>query len=92
MIDKKTHIYPGLQVKMVMQRCDAVHEDHDSWELEHGTIWSITNPPSRRVRKNGEGGVWVQGAERPLFVWFFEWIPFFPIEMIMIRTKKVKKP
>lgn len=82
-IEKSTHIWPGLQIKIILARCPQVIEEHGNTEV--GMVYSITDRPSRKSRKNGNHGVWISTENGPVFVWFFEWKPY--EERKLKRTK-----
>lgn len=83
-IDKKEHIEEGKQIKIVLGRCREVSENQGYTVL--GEIYTITDRPSKRSRKNGDKGVWVENGDEPIFVWFFEYRPYTEFHP-MLRTK-----
>lgn len=95
-INKVEHIEPGLQIKIVLARCDRLHKEYDSWHLIPGSIHTITDRPSKKSSRNGNFGIWVDGPEKKVFVRFFEYIPYIaPIKMVrnisqMVRRKGIE--
>ena len=83
-IEKKDHIEVGQQIKIVLGRCRVVSENQGYTTL--GEIYTITDRPSKRSRKNGDKGVWVENGDEPMFVWFFEYRPYVEFHP-MLRTK-----
>lgn len=94
-IDKHWHIQVGKQIKIVLARCERVHT-WNSHNLIPGTIHTIVDRPSRKSKRNGDRGVWVNGTEGKVYCLFYEWLPYIPkVKMVrmkepqvMIRTKK----
>ena len=74
-IDKHNHIEPGKQIKIVLARCKAVSEKQGYTELSK--VYTITERPNRNAKRNGDSGVWVETKHHPIFVWFFEFVPYF---------------
>lgn len=87
-VNKETHTEPGKQIKVVL----ASAYDHQYREYAKliipGSIHEIVERPSRKARRNGDMGVWVEGTdEEKVFVRMFGWQPYFAPKA-MQRTKQ----
>ena len=102
-IDKHDHIKPGLQIKITLGSPTREDTEFTSWDHTNtnniipNSIHTIVDPPSKKSRKNGVYGVWVNGINGKVFLWYHEWIPYIiPVKIIrtklpvMVRTKVLK--
>lgn len=85
-VNKETHIQTGKFIKVVL----ASAYDHQykpyAKQIIPGSIHEIVDRPSRRSRKNGDMGVWVDGTDdEKVFIRFFGYSPYFP-KVEMTRT------
>jgi len=99
-IDKHTWIEPGLQIKITLGAPSRENNEFNSFDHNNtnnivpNSIHTITDRPTRKSRKNGYYGVWVEGIAGKIFLWYHEWIPFIePVTMqrtkqTIIRTKQ----
>jgi len=100
-VEKVNHILPGLQIRITLGSPSRENTEFTSWDHTNTnniipqTIHTIVSPPSKRSRKNGVYGVWVQGVNGKVFLWFHEWQPYIPPKPMvrkkfpeLIRTKK----
>lgn len=97
-IPKHLHHRPGKQIRMIL--CPCEYRVGNDRSIVPGKVFTIIcTPASRKDRRNGNNGVWIQGQEKPIFVWFFEYEPYIPpIEIqrtkksfILKRTPKLKR-
>ncbi|MFA5934950.1 MAG: hypothetical protein WC827_03645 [Candidatus Paceibacterota bacterium] len=87
-INKQTHIEPGKQIKIVLASAYDQKYKEVAKLIIPGSVHIITERPSRKARRNGDMGVWVEGTDgEKVFVRMFGWIPYFAPKP-MQRTKQ----
>jgi hypothetical protein len=76
-IDRTKHIETGLQIRIVLASCyDFIYRPYAKY-IVPGSIHTIVDRPSRKARRNGDMGVWVEGTDdEKVFVRFFGWLPY----------------
>jgi hypothetical protein len=88
-IDKHSWTEVGTEIIICLARCERVHTEF-SRNLVPGSIHTITDRPNRKALKNGDKGVWVNGSGGPVYVLFYEWLPYESKKAPeqMVRTKR----
>jgi len=92
MIDKRDWKEVGSQIIITLGGPTKDNNECNSWDHNNtnniipNTIHTIVDRPTRKSRRNGEFGVWVNGINGKVFVWFHEWYPYVP-PAVMMRTK-----
>jgi hypothetical protein len=85
-IDKTKHIRPGYKIKVCLQPC--TYRLKGDFSIYPGKVFKIRCTPGSKLKRNGRGGVWIDGVYEPFFIYFFE---YFPIKPELVRTKKIIK-
>lgn len=75
-VEKRTHIWPGSFIKIILSPYGLRADESNMWNLYPGSVHEIVDRPTRKSRRNGDMGVWVDGVREPAFVRFFCWNPF----------------
>jgi len=84
-VDKRNWYETGLQIIITLGNQSREDSESNSWDhtntnnLIPGSIHTIVDRPSRKSRRNGTFGVWVEGVHGKVFTWFHEWWPYTPL-------------
>lgn len=87
-INKESHIETGLQIKIILASCfDHTYIPFSKY-IVPGSVHTIVDRPSRKSRKNGDMGVWIEGTnDEKVFIRFFGYVPI-ATSVQMTRTKR----
>lgn len=85
-IDKIHHIRPGYRIRICLQPCER--RLNGDYSFSPGKEYSIISTPGSKCKRNGSGGVWIQGRYIKLFIYFFE---YFPVKSELKRIIKIKR-
>lgn len=89
---KEAHSIVGKHIKLILSITPADYKLRWEETAYAGDIHTIIDRPTRKSRKNGDAGVWIEGRLGPVFAWFFTWEPYTAPVRTVFKMSRTKQP